>query len=128
MNRALYHAACALAANGLVVLRGLVDDTFAAAGGLRAGDARVLADALMQVAVASTGEHGATAALSGPVRRGDATTVRRHLQAIGAEVPHAVGAYRALMFGALRLARAAGLSTAAAATVASVLAADEGEG
>jgi len=116
-DRALYHAACALAANGLVVLRGLVDEVFAAAGGLNAADARIAADALMTAALETTAADGAAAALSGPVQRGDSSTVERHLDVLAAGAPHAVGAYCALMHGALRLAQQRGLSPAAVAAV-----------
>lgn len=124
-DRTLYHAACALAANGLVVLRGLVDEAFAAAGGLAAADARIVADALMQTAITTAGDHGAAAALSGPVRRGDASTVGRHLAALRAGAPQAAASYRALMQGALRLALEAGLSPAAGEAVRAALAAEE---
>ena len=57
---------------------------------------------------------GPAAALTGPVRRGDAATVRRHLAALA---PEDRALYRALGLVALGLARDAGLGEAAAATV-----------
>jgi predicted short-subunit dehydrogenase-like oxidoreductase (DUF2520 family) len=113
-DRALYHAACALAANGSVALRAAVEQAFAAAGGLLAADATLLAQALQQQALLCCDELGPGAALTGPVRRGDVETVRAHLARLAAEAPPAViDAYRALMRIALQLAAAQGLPAAA---------------
>lgn len=120
-DRVLYHAACVLAANGLTVLRGLVDDVFAAAGGLSRPDAGRLAFALMGAALRTSSEQGAAAALSGPVLRGDAATLRAHLQALGGAVPAAIPSYLALMRGAVDLAVARGLDASAAAALRSAL-------
>jgi predicted short-subunit dehydrogenase-like oxidoreductase (DUF2520 family) len=115
-DRVLYHAACALAANGATALRALVDRTFAASG-LPAPAAARLADALMQAAVTGCRDRGPVAALSGPVRRGDADTVRRHLARLDQAPPPVAAAYRALMRQAVELAQAAGLGPAGAAAV-----------
>jgi len=120
-DRLLYHAACALAANGLTALRALVDELLAAAGGLAPADAANVAAALLQGALRGSAELGPAAALSGPVRRGDAGTVAAHLGALAAAAPHAVPAYRALMRAALDLAVGRGLGAAAAAAVARAL-------
>jgi predicted short-subunit dehydrogenase-like oxidoreductase (DUF2520 family) len=120
-DRGLYHAACALAANGTTALRAVVDRTFAGARGLAAGDAALVADALMAAALQGCRDRGPIAALSGPVRRGDATTVQLHLQRLQAQVAGAVPSYRALMQVALELAVAGGLPPAAAAAVAAAL-------
>jgi predicted short-subunit dehydrogenase-like oxidoreductase (DUF2520 family) len=121
-DRTLYHAACALAANGLVVLRGHVDAVFRAAGGLSAADARLVADALMTAAVRTSSELGPAPALSGPVLRGDVVTVEAHLAAIAGSAPQAEAVYRALMLGAVDLAVARGLGAAAAAALRAALA------
>jgi predicted short-subunit dehydrogenase-like oxidoreductase (DUF2520 family) len=121
LRRPLYHAACALAANGLTALRSLVERGFAGAG-LGAGERQLLADALMAAAHRASSEAGPQNALSGPVRRGDAATVRLHLDALGALAPEAAAAYRALMVEALALALAAGLPADAAAAVRACLA------
>lgn len=119
--RALYHAGCALAANGLVALRGLVDTVLGAAGGLAPADADRIATALMTMALAGTNELGAAAALSGPVRRGDHATVARHLEALGRQVPAAVPGYRALMVAAIDLAVERGLDAQSAARLRDLL-------
>lgn len=126
-QRTLYHAACALAANGLVVLRGLVDDMFASSEALSPADSKRVADALMTAALNNASQVGATKALSGPIVRGDLATVNAHLEIIGSRVQHAEGAYRALMHSALRLAIARGLSqTDAAALRVAIDASDQG--
>lgn len=121
-DRTAYHAACALAANGVTALRGLVDTVLAACGGVPAATAARLADHLMNAALAACREHGPSAALSGPVRRGDRDTVAAHLAALAARAPEALLAYRALMLAALPLAQAAGLPVATAAPLATLLA------
>jgi predicted short-subunit dehydrogenase-like oxidoreductase (DUF2520 family) len=76
----------------------------------------------MAAAHRASSEAGPQNALSGPVRRGDAATVRLHLDALGALAPEAAAAYRALMVEALALALAAGLPADAAAAVRACLA------
>lgn len=120
LDRASYHAACALAANGTTALYELIDGTFAASG-LPVASRALLTDSLMASALQGSRERGAAAALSGPVRRGDDTTVRQHLTALHQHAPAAVPAYRALMRHALALAEAQGLGTAPAAAVRAAL-------
>jgi predicted short-subunit dehydrogenase-like oxidoreductase (DUF2520 family) len=124
-DRAAYHAGCALAANGLTALYGLCQDVFATAGGFAAEERRRLVDALMEAALRGCSEHGAVAALSGPVRRGDADVVKAHVQSLGRLLPDALPAYRALMQRALELAVAAGLKPDAVAAVQQALAVPE---
>lgn len=120
-DRALYHAACALAANGTTALFALATAAFRAAGGVSEADAVRLTEALMRAAVAGAGERDPAAALSGPVRRGDAATVSLHVEALRARAPAALPGYLALARAALDLARAAGLDAGRAAAVAAVL-------
>lgn len=120
-DRVLYHAACALAANGLTALRSQVDAVFAGAGGLDRADAARLADALMGSALRSCAALGPQSALSGPVLRGDAGTVVAHLRSLEASVPAVRATYVALMQAALALAVARGLPQAAADAVQNAL-------
>lgn len=120
-NRPLYHAACALAANGATALFGLAGELLQRAGGITAFDGDRIVASLMQAAVAASAEHGAGPALSGPVRRGDAETVAAHLEALHAEAKASVPAYVALMNGALSLARDQGLAPADCQRIASAL-------
>ena len=108
MDRAVYHAACALAANGLTALADLVQELFEQSGGVGDAAGRTLAVALMRAALDSVERVGAPAALSGPVQRGDGHVVERHLRALGGDAPGALPVYRALMARAALLAGRAG--------------------
>ncbi|MGE3175250.1 MAG: DUF2520 domain-containing protein [Planctomycetota bacterium] len=119
-DRTLYHAACALAANGLTALRAAVDEALAASSVLSPADAARLAQSLMAAALDACARHGAAAALSGPVARGDDATVAAHRTALlgtaaaaDADPAPLDEVYRVLMLQALRLARRRGLDDAA---------------
>lgn len=118
----LYHAACALAANGATALFALVEHLFTVHGGLSAPDRRALATALMTTAAGECGELGAAGALSGPVLRGDAATVKAHLEVLHRRSPGAAPAYRALMQKALELAGERGLPPAGQSALGRLLA------
>ncbi len=105
-DRVLYHAACALAANGLTALVDVVQRTFARSGVVADASASALGAALMQAALRNCHEHGAAAALTGPVRRGDAVTVALHRAHLQAALPQVLPIYDALSQVALALARA----------------------
>ena len=108
-DRALYHAACALAANGATALFGLAAQVLRGAGGLAEQDAQMMVSSLMTAAVDAAGRHGAGPALSGPVRRGDCATVSAHLERLQSRAPEGVASYRALMSHAAQLAAEEGL-------------------
>jgi predicted short-subunit dehydrogenase-like oxidoreductase (DUF2520 family) len=91
-RRALYHAALAHGANHLVTLVNEAMDRLRDAG--VADPARVLSP-LLHAALDNTLELG-DAALTGPVSRGDAGTVARHLAVLGATAPESVPPYLAL--------------------------------
>lgn len=120
-NRALYHAACSLAANGLTGLFAEAAAAFTASGVVRGGDGARLVEALMRGALQACGERGPVDGLTGAVRRGDAATVAAHLRELRAQAPLAVPVYLATAHAALRLARAAGLAPARADAVAAAL-------
>jgi predicted short-subunit dehydrogenase-like oxidoreductase (DUF2520 family) len=112
-----YHAAAAITSNLTVALYAMATRV--------AADAGIDADAvdrmylgLLRGTVENLAAGGATAALTGAIRRGDAETVRAHLRALA---PAERGVYRLLGGEALRLARKAGLPEAAAAAVAKAL-------
>ena len=94
-QRPAYHAAAVIASNHLVALLGQVERVAAPTG--------VGLEAFLDLARAALGDvarAGPAAALTGPVARGDTTSVRRHLAALDpAERP----AYRALASSAARL-------------------------
>ncbi len=101
-ERARYHAAASLAANGLVSLADLATELLVAAG-VPPGQALDALVPLLDSAVRGLEERGLPAALTGPIARGDAVVVESHLEVL-AESP-AFDAYRALGRRALELAR-----------------------
>ena len=107
-----YHAGAVIASNYTVVLAA-VAGRLAERAGVPAADAEALYLPLMRGPVAHL-SMGAAAALTGPIRRGDEATVRRHLAAL---TPEERRIYRDLGLVALRLARQAGLSEASASAV-----------
>lgn len=117
----LYHAACALAANGLTALQASVDAVFAAAGGLSAADRLRLAQSLARAALDACADRGPAAALTGPVRRGDAATVAAHLDVLREQAPGQLATYVATMRTSLELAVAQGLPPPAAAALRGLL-------
>jgi predicted short-subunit dehydrogenase-like oxidoreductase (DUF2520 family) len=91
-RRALYHAALASAANHLVTLVAESADLLGQAG--VANPERMLGP-LLSAALDNALRFG-DAGLTGPVARGDAGTVARHVQALGEASPGARTAYLAL--------------------------------
>ena len=98
-DRALYHAAAAVASNHLVALLGHAERIGSAVG--------VPSEALLGLAVGSAQNAvavGPAAALTGPVARGDETTLVAHLEAIGQRTPLELATYQAMLAEARRLA------------------------
>jgi len=103
-----YHAGAVFASNYLVVMLAEAEALLVAAGIPR----RRAREALLPLALVSlenVWESGPIAALTGPVRRGDEATVRRHLAALG---PRARALYAAAGAAAAGLAGEAGLPPA----------------
>jgi predicted short-subunit dehydrogenase-like oxidoreductase (DUF2520 family) len=117
-GKAAYHAGAVIASNYLVVLASLAEQ-LARSAGVPEPEARALYLPLMEGTVANLAGLGPAAALTGPIRRGDEATVRRHLALL---YPPEAGLYRELGRVALRLAREAGLGEPAAAAVERALA------
>ncbi len=91
-SRAAYHAAASIASNFLIALEESAAALLDAAG---IEDGRALLTPLVLRSAASWAEAG-PAALTGPIARGDAATVGRHLEAIAATAPELEPLYRAL--------------------------------
>ncbi|HEX6261818.1 MAG TPA: DUF2520 domain-containing protein [Actinomycetota bacterium] len=104
-HKGLYHAAAVFASNYLVVVEGLADDLFELAG---IPDPRPLFGPLAEGTLANVMEQGAARALTGPVARGDAGTVRRNLEALRVRAPSCVAPYAELARAAVRIASEAG--------------------
>lgn len=103
-----YHAAAVMVSNYLVVLADLAAG-LARESGIETGTA--LFEPLMRQTVAALGAGDPAAVLTGPIRRGDAATVARHVAALDGQ---ALEVYRGLGLAAVDLARRAGLDEAAA--------------
>src|SRR5256714_4553515 len=107
-ERVLYHAAAVYASNFVDVVLSEAVRMLGAIGWTEAEATRALMP-LVDGAVANVRRRGVVGALTGPIRRGDADTVRRHLAAV--DNPDL---YRMLALVALGIAIEAGLDPAAA--------------
>jgi predicted short-subunit dehydrogenase-like oxidoreductase (DUF2520 family) len=109
----LYHAAATIVANYSVALAG-VAERLARAAGVEADAAGRLYAPLLAGAAENLRSARPADALTGPLRRGDVGTVRRHLAALPPEVR---ALYSLLGLEALQLARDAGLEPSTADTL-----------
>ena len=109
--RPLYHAALAHGANHLSVLVADAADALRTAG---IGPAERVLGPLLSAALDNALRHG-DRALTGPVARGDAETVRAHLRVLSEQQPELAPAYLAMARRTVERASAAGLIDAAAA-------------
>jgi predicted short-subunit dehydrogenase-like oxidoreductase (DUF2520 family) len=101
-GRALYHAAAVLAGNAPLALLARATSLLEDAGVAKADAHRALA-ALLAGAASNASAAGAASALTGPVVRGDAATVARHLDVLSAD-PSTRELYRRLALETLALA------------------------
>ncbi len=105
-EKAPYHAAAVIASNFPVVLLGIAERILLEAG-IPAGSAAGAARSLLRQAVSNIEIGDAARVLTGPIVRGDAVTVRKHLLALASD-PEALAVYRALSAAALDLAQESG--------------------
>jgi len=127
-ERVLYHAAAVYASNFVDVVVAEAVRLLAEVGWTEREATKALMP-LVEGAVSNISRRGVVGALTGPIRRGDADTVKRHLEAIQslnaptrrpsvADLPGKRGGeedlYRMLGLVALEIARKAGLDPAAA--------------
>lgn len=110
-DRPLYHVMCVFASNFLNVLGDAVEGLAREVGLDRRNGVRVLA-ALPNSVLENIVLSGSLASLTGPVQRGDAQTVVRHLAALRARAPQYVPLYRCLSLHAASMAARAGLPAA----------------
>lgn len=90
-DRAAYHAAATMASNFLVTLESAAERLAATAG----VDRSLLAP-LVRASVENWAALGAQRALTGPIARGDESTVQRHRRAVGERTPELLELYDAL--------------------------------
>ena len=100
---AAYHAAAAVASNYVVATLDAAAQILASAGVAPDKAAQALVP-LAEGALRNITAHGTTAGLTGPIRRGDAETIRRHLEALRGK-PDLVETYRALARRAVEIAQ-----------------------
>ena len=119
-QRAAYHAAAVFASNYVVALLAEAVRMLVLSGWTGKEAVQGLVP-LAEGAVANVRKRGPVAALTGPIRRGDAKTVTRHLAALAEldararpGVPPKTDLYRMLGEVALEIAKEAGLERAAA--------------
>lgn len=108
-DRALYHAAASAASNFLVTLEGMAERLAAEVGIERAALAP-----LVRATVDNWVERGASAALTGPIARGDEATAARQRDAVAARAPDLVPLWDALATGTRNLMAASAPTSAPA--------------
>ncbi len=102
-SRAAYHLALSVASNFAVTLAALAAEILGTVG-LPPADAAALVRPLLAGTVANLARSTPEQALSGPVVRGDAATVGRHLDVLAASAPHLTPVYAALATETVRVA------------------------
>ena len=99
----IYHAAAVLASNLPVALWHAAGSLFASIG---LEDPTQALEPLVRSVVDNLATAGLPNALTGPIRRGDIQTVRRHLEALEQHCPELLPMYRELSIAAIRTAAA----------------------
>lgn len=107
LDRVAYHAAAGLVANGAAALAAAGTSLLIKAGARPADVPRMLGPLLRSVAE-NVEKMGLPDALTGPVRRGDAAGVGRHLEVLRSIAPELVPIYVSMSEAQLPLARALG--------------------
>ncbi len=118
-RRALYHAALVIGSNAVGAAVSVARQLLLAAGSY---DPATFLASLAHESVDNVLAGGA-ASITGPVARADVGTLRRHLEALGTEIPTLASAYRALSSAVLGQVRA-GLPPERAKAVEAALASD----
>jgi len=101
-----YHAAAVFSANFPIVLAAIAAELMESIG-VGAKSAESAVHSLMTGALANAVGKSPMEALTGPVVRGDASMVRKHLEALSGD-ERALGVYRRLSLAALRMAKERG--------------------
>lgn len=119
-SRALYHAAAVTASNYLIALIAAAVMLMKEAGVAEADAQRAL-EPLARTSVRNAFELGPAAALTGPIARGDADTVRAHLAALANAPAAAAQLYRKAGLVTLEIARQRGLGEVPAGAIEELL-------
>jgi predicted short-subunit dehydrogenase-like oxidoreductase (DUF2520 family) len=103
-NLPLYHAGAVLASNYVVALADMAQRLLVTAG-VPPAEALPMLIPLLSSVVQNLAQVGLPGALTGPVQRGDVSSVERHLQVLEARAPELLELYRLVGRDVLRLAR-----------------------
>jgi len=123
-DKPLYHAAAVFASNYLVTVVKVATDLFGHFG-LSGQEAVDVLMPLLQGTVRNIETVGLPQCLTGPIARGDVTTIGKHVDALGQREPEALNLYRELARHTIPIARAKGtLSQEAADALARLLGED----
>ncbi len=99
-NKVLYHALGSFS-SPMIVATLVTAERVGRGAGLSREQTRAIIGPILEQTLSNYRKRGAAAAFSGPIKRGDLETVRRHLQQLG-RVPEAREVYGALVRSALR--------------------------
>ncbi len=119
-HRALYHVAAVMDAGYLLALLSSAADIWEKMGFTRQQAVAALLPMARQTLSNAT-RRGIPRAVTGPIVRGDAGTVRKHLEALKAKAPEALPLYCHLGLASLAFARARGVSEASVKEMESLL-------
>ncbi len=103
-NLALYHAGAVMASNYVVALADTAQ-TLLVKAGVPPDQALPVLIPLLKSVVQNLAQLGLPGALTGPVERGDVSSVEQHLEALEARAPELLALYRLVGKEVLRLAR-----------------------
>jgi predicted short-subunit dehydrogenase-like oxidoreductase (DUF2520 family) len=106
-GKPLYHAAACIVCNYFTTLIDFGLQVMSAAG-VKQEDALPALYPLIEGTLKNISRVGATQALTGPIARGDSSTVESHLQAMATAIPHAIPLYRLLAINTVDVATAKG--------------------
>lgn len=122
-----YHAGAVMASNAIVAVVDAAAVLLASAG-IEPAAARHALEPLCREALDNVLASGARSALTGPIARGDATTVAAHLDALAAAPPTVAALYQAVARHLVEIAKARGLADVNARALESALDATVGNG
>jgi predicted short-subunit dehydrogenase-like oxidoreductase (DUF2520 family) len=127
-NLALYHAGAVMASNYVVALADTAQ-TLLVRAGVPPDQALPVLIPLLNSVVQNLARLGLPGALTGPVERGDVSSVERHLKTLEARAPELLALYRLVGRDVLRLAREKGaMDPVQAARIEALFSPDAGDG
>jgi len=94
-DKPLYHAAACFASNYLTTLIHIVEDMYKSLGLNREEAIRAVWPLIMGT-IRNIETHGTVKALTGPISRGDISTIQKHLHALQNKMPHYLDLYKLL--------------------------------